>query len=89
MDERRHRNFVSVSEAGERTVLADRPPAGDIKRELWPNLCRRACSMVSLHRIGRRSTDAGNTGKLRPDYIAADMDRNGTWPRTRFGGFRG
>lgn len=37
------------------TILADRPPAGDIKRELWPNLCRRACSTVSLHRIGHRA----------------------------------
>lgn len=70
------RNFVSVSEAG-RTVVADRPPAGDIKRELWPNLCRRACSMLSLHRIGRRARTPETPANCVPITSQPDMDRNG------------
>lgn len=63
------------------TVLADRPPAGGITRELWPNLCRRACSMVSLHRIGWRARIPETPTNCDPDYIAAYMDRNGPGPR--------
>lgn len=61
-----------------RTVLADRPPAGDIKRELWPNLCRRACSMLSLYRIGRWARMPETSANCVPITSAADMD-----PRTR------
>lgn len=73
---RREWTELRIGFGSRQTVLADRPPAGGIKRELWPNLC--ACSTVSLHRIGCRARIPETPTNCDPDYIAAYMDRNGS-----------
>jgi len=82
------RNFMLVSEADERIVLADRPPAGDIKWELWPNLCRGACSMVSLHRIASTDGRPATASRLhRRVWIATDLSVNALWRISRLSDF--